>query len=48
MKSVFKLRKLLKDRIDKANPCRKLISEETKRLNKLEVIADKFKRGENV
>jgi len=41
-------RKLLKERIEKANPCRQLAAEETKRLNKLEAIADKLKRGENV
>ncbi len=40
--------KLLQERIDKANPCRKLTAEETKRLNKLEEIANKLKRGENV
>ena len=31
-----------------AIPRRKLTTEETKRLNKLETIADKLKRGENV
>jgi len=41
-------RKLLKERIDKANPCRNLTAEETKRLTKLEGIAAKLKRGENV
>jgi CHAD domain-containing protein len=41
-------RKLLQERIEKANPRRKLSAEETKRLNKLEGIADKLKRGENV
>ena len=41
-------RKLLQERIEKANPRRKLSAEETKRLNKLEAIADKLKRGENV
>ena len=41
-------RKLLKEKIEKANPRRKLSAEETKRLNKLKVIADKLKRGENV
>ncbi len=39
--------KLLKERIEKANPRRKLSAEETKRLSKLEGIADKLKRGEN-
>ena len=41
-------RKLLQERIEKVNPRRKLTSEETKRLAKLEAIADKLKRGENV
>ena len=41
-------RKLLKERIEKANPRSKLSATETKRLAKLEVIADKLKRGENV
>ena len=42
------LKKLLGERIEKANPRRKLSTEETKRLAKLETIADKLKRGENV
>ena len=41
-------RKLLQKRIEKANPRRKLNSEEAKRLTKLEVIAEKLMRGENV
>ena len=41
-------RKLLQERIEKANPRRELTTEETKRLNKLEGIADKLKRGQNV
>ena len=40
--------KLLHERNEKANPRRILSAEETKRLNKLEAIADKLKRGENV
>ena len=40
-------RKFLQERFEKANPRRKLTTEETKRLNKLEGIADKLKRGEN-
>ena len=40
--------RLLKERIEKANPRRELTADETKRLNKLEGIADKLKRGENV
>ena len=42
------LRKLLQERIEKANPRRILSAEEAKRLAKLEAIADKLKRGENV
>ena len=41
-------RQLLQERIDKANPRRELTTEEAKRLAKLEVIADRLKRGENV
>ena len=41
-------RKFLQEQIENSNPRRKLTAEETKRLNKLEVIADKLKRGENV
>ena len=37
-----------KNALDKANPRRKLTAEEDKRLSKLEAIADKLKRGENV
>jgi hypothetical protein len=39
---------LLKERIEKANPRRPFTSEETKRLTKLEAIATRLKRGENV
>ena len=39
---------LLQERIEKANPRRKLTAEEAKRLAKLEAIAEKLKRGENV
>jgi hypothetical protein len=39
---------LLQERIEQANPRRELTAEEAKRLNKLEVMADKLKRGENV
>ena len=39
---------LLQGRIEKANPRPKLTAEETKRLMKLEGIAGKLKRGENV
>lgn len=41
-------RKLLQERIEKANPRCKLTTEEAKRLAKLETIADKLRRGENV
>ena len=41
-------RKLLQERLDKANPRRKLTAAEKRRLSKLEVIAAKLKRGENV
>ena len=41
-------RKLLQERIEKANPRCELTTEETKRLSKLEGIADKLRRGENV
>ena len=37
-------RKLLQERIDKANPRRKLVKDETTKLAKLEAIADKLKR----
>ena len=39
---------MLQERIEKTNQRRELTAEETKRLNKLEAIADKLKRGENV
>jgi len=41
-------RKLLKERTEKSNPRRELNAEESKRLGKLEGIADKLRRGENV
>jgi hypothetical protein len=43
-----KLEKFFQERIEKANPRRELSAEETKRLTKLEAIAEKLKRGENV
>ena len=46
--SIGNIRQLLQERIEKANPRRELTTEEAKRLNKLERIADKLKRGENV
>ena len=42
------LHQLLKERIENANPRRKLTAEEARRLAKLESIADKSKRGKNV
>ena len=39
---------MLQERIEKENARRNLTTEETKRLAKLEAIADKLKRGENV
>ena len=41
-------RKLLQERLDKANPRDEITSEETKRLRKLETIAARLTRGENV
>ena len=46
--SISSIRQLLQERIEKATPRRELSTEETKRLAKLEAIADKLKRGENV
>ena len=46
--SISNIRKLLQERLENANPRRELTAEESKRLNKLESIADKLKRGENV
>jgi len=46
--STVNFRKLLQERIEKANPRRNLTDVEAKRLAKLEKIADKLKRGENV
>ena len=40
--SISRISKLLQERIDKENPRRNLTAEETKRLNKLEAIADKL------
>ena len=39
---------MLQERLDKANPRRLLTVEEERRLSKLEAIAAKLKRGENV
>ena len=42
------LRKLLQERIEKANPRRALTAEEEKGLSKVEALANKLERGENV
>lgn len=42
------IRKLLQEKIEKANQRRELTAEETKRPKKLEGIADKLRRGESV
>jgi len=42
------IHQLVQERIEKVNPRRKLTAEEIKRLAKLEGIAEKLKRGENV
>ena len=47
-KTCSSLRKLLRERIEKANPRHNLTTEEAKRLAKLGAIADKLRRGENV
>jgi uncharacterized coiled-coil DUF342 family protein len=46
--SITSIRQLLQKLIENANPYRQLTTEETKRLSKLEAIAEKLKRGENV
>ena len=47
-KSSSNIRKLLQERIENAYPRHELTAEETKRLNKLEGIAERLKRGKNV
>ena len=47
-KPIVDFQKLLQERIDKANPRRKLANDETTKLAKLEGIVEKLKRGENV
>jgi len=42
------IRKLLQEKIEQANLRSELTTEESKRLKKLEGIADKLKRGENM
>jgi hypothetical protein len=41
-------RKLLQERVDKSNPRRTLTAEEQRRLPKLESVAKRLKRRENV
>ena len=43
-----KFHQLLQERFEKANPRGNFTAEETKRLAKLEAIADKLRRRENV
>ena len=47
-KPISNIRQLLQERIEKTNPRRELSAEESKRLAKLEAIADKLKGGDNV
>jgi len=47
-KPIVDFHKLLQERLEKANPRRQLAKEETTKLAKLEGIAEKLKRGENV
>ena len=47
-KPIVDFRKLLQERLDKTNPRRKPAIDETTKLSKLEGIAEKLKRGENV
>ena len=47
-RQIRSIRKLLQERIEKANPRHKLTAEESKRLAKFESMADKLRRGENV
>tara|TARA_B110000503_G_C6832526_1_gene283416 strand:- start:11 stop:172 length:162 start_codon:yes stop_codon:yes gene_type:complete len=48
MKSNGNFRKLLKERINKTNPRRTLTADEQRRLSKLEAVAEKLMRGDNV
>ena len=47
-RQISTIRELLQERVDKINPRRELTAEETKRLAKLEAIAEKLQRGANV
>ena len=46
--SISSIREMLQKRTEKSYPRRELTAEEAKRLAKLEAIAEKLKRGENV
>ena len=46
--SIRNFHKLLQERIEKSNSRHQLTAEEAKRLNKLEALADKLRRGQNV
>ena len=47
-KPIIDFHKFLQERLDKVNPRRKLAKDETTKLSKIEGIAEKLKRGENV
>ena len=47
-KPIVDFRKFLQERFNKTNPCRRLAKDETTKLAKLEGIAEKLRRGENV
>jgi len=47
-KSISRISKLLQERTEKTNPRHNVTVDEAKRLAKLEAIADKLRRGENV
>jgi hypothetical protein len=47
-KPIVNYRKLLQERLDKVNPCRKLVKDETTKLAKLEGIVEELRRAENV
>ena len=46
--SISNIRQLLQERLDKTNPRRTLTADEQRRLSKLEAVAEKLRRGENV
>ncbi|MDC1499374.1 hypothetical protein N8390_09530 [Amylibacter sp.] len=47
-KPASNIRQFLQERIEQANPRRKLTAVEQRRLSKLDAIADKLRRRENV